>query len=235
MASYVISDIHGEYDKFTELINIIGLREEDTLYVLGDVVDRGPEPIKTMLKLMEMPNAVCICGNHEVMALTCLKVLMQEITDESLSGLDEYMIENFMTWQFNGSSTTISGFRALDPEQRGAVIEFIQDMPLYEEVTAGGRKYLLVHAGLGNFSPEKKLHEYTLDELVWCRADYGTDYFPDVMTVTGHTPTRYIEGNPEPDRIFRHGNHIAIDCGACLPGGRLAALCLDTGEEFYTS
>ena len=234
MPSYVISDIHGEYDKFNELLDIIGLGSEDTLYVLGDILDRGPHPIKTVLKLMEMPNAVCIVGNHEVMALTCLRLLVLEITEDSLSNLDEYMLENMMTWQYNGSSTTINEFKKLDPEQREAVLEFLEDLPLYEEVTAGGKKYLLVHAGLGNYSPEKELGRYTLNEMVWFRADYSTDYFPDVITVTGHTPTRFIESNPEPDRIYRKNNHIAIDCGACLPGGRLAALCLDTGEEFYT-
>ena len=234
MPSYVISDIHGEYDKFNELLDIIGFGSEDTLYVLGDILDRGPHPIKTVLKLMEMPNAVCIVGNHEVMALTCLRLLVREITEDSLSNLDEYMLENMMTWQYNGSFTTINEFKRLDPEQREAVLEFLKDLPLYEEVTAGGKKYLLVHAGLGNYSPEKKLSRYTLNEMVWFRTDYGTDYFPDVITVTGHTPTRFIEGNPEPDRIFRKNNYIAIDCGACLPGGRLAALCLDTGEEFYT-
>lgn len=235
MATYVLSDIHGQYDKFTELLGIIGLRDEDTLYILGDIIDRGPHPMKTMLKIMEMPNAYCIVGNHEVMALTCLKHMMREITDDSLRDLDEYMIQNLMTWAHNGSTPTISEFGALDREQQEAVMEFMQDMPLYETVTAGGKKYLLVHAGLGNFMPGRKLSSYTLNELVWTRPDYSIDYFPDVITVTGHTPTRYIDGNPDPDRIYRKNNHIAIDCGASIPGGRLAALCLDTGEEFYTS
>lgn len=53
--------------------------------------------------------------------------------------------------------------------------------------------------------------------------------------VTGHTPTQTIEGNPNPGFIYRYNNHIAIDCGAYYPGGRLAAICLDTGEEFYSS
>ena len=35
--------------------------------------------------------------------------------------------------------------------------------------------------------------------------------------------------------MYRKNNHIDIDCGAYLPGGRLAAICLDTGEEFYSS
>lgn len=52
MATYVISDIHGEYEKFMELLEEIELEENDTLYVLGDVLDRGEHPIKTVLKLM---------------------------------------------------------------------------------------------------------------------------------------------------------------------------------------
>jgi len=44
---------------------------------------------------------------------------------------------------------------------------------------------------------------------------------------------RLIKENPKPGFIFRNNNHIAIDCGACFPGGRLAAICLDTDEEYY--
>ena len=46
MAIYVTSDIHGEYDLFVRLLDIIKLQDQDTLYVLGDVVDRGPHPHK---------------------------------------------------------------------------------------------------------------------------------------------------------------------------------------------
>mgnify|MGYP000777100282 CR=1 FL=1 len=89
MATYVISDIHGEYEKFMELLEEIELEENDTLYVLGDVLDRGKHPIKTVLKLMEMPNAICLVGNHEVMALKCLQFLCQEITNLSLIHISE--------------------------------------------------------------------------------------------------------------------------------------------------
>ena len=40
MATYVISDIHGEYERFMELLEEIELKDTDTLYVLGDVLDR---------------------------------------------------------------------------------------------------------------------------------------------------------------------------------------------------
>ncbi len=124
-------------------------------------------------------------------------------------------------------------YRALDPQKRQDVIDFIREFLIYEELTVSGKKFLLVHAGLGNYSPEKDIEDYSLKELVWDRADYGVQYYPDVYVVTGHTPTQYIEGNPNPGRIFKSKNHIAIDCGCGIPRGCLGAICLDTLKEFY--
>ncbi|MCR5727844.1 MAG: serine/threonine protein phosphatase [Lachnospiraceae bacterium] len=235
MMTYVISDIHGEYDKFVELLKKIKFKDTDTLYILGDVVDRGPHPIKTLLMLMNMPNVICLVGNHELMALECLEFLMKEITDKSIDEMDENMINNLLTWQANGSSTTLDEFYELDADLKQDVIDFIKDFSIYEEVKVEGRNYLLVHAGLGNYSPENDIEDYSLHDLVWARADYDTQYFEDTYVVTGHTPTQIIEGNPRPGYIYKKNNHIAIDCGAHFPGGRLAAICLDTGEEFYSS
>ena len=75
MATYVISDIHGQYDMFVDLLEKIKLKDEDTLYILGDVLDRGPHPVKTLRKLMEMPNAICLNGNDELMAMECKELL----------------------------------------------------------------------------------------------------------------------------------------------------------------
>jgi serine/threonine protein phosphatase 1 len=231
---YVISDIHGEYDKFVELLKKIKFKDADTLYVLGDVVDRGPHPIKTLLMLMNMPNVICLVGNHELMALECLEFLIKEITDKSINEMDENMVNNLLTWQYNGSDTTLEEFYKLDADLKHDVIDFIKDFSIYEELTVTGQKYLLVHAGLGNYSPEKDIEDYSLNDLVWERPDYDTQYFEDTYVVTGHTPTQTIEGNPKPGYIYKKNNHIAIDCGAPFPSGRLAAICLDTGEEFYS-
>jgi len=234
MSTYVLSDIHGEYDKFMDILKQINLKDEDTLYVLGDVLDRGPHPIKTLLKLMEMPNVICIVGNHELMAVECLSFMMQEITDRSILTLNREMLDNLITWEYNGCKTTLDEFRQLDREMQKEVLEFIRDFQVYEELTVDGRDYWLVHAGLGNFAPEKELEDYDLNDLVWFRPDYGEQYFEDRIVVSGHTPTQFIDGNPRPGYIFRKNNHIAIDCGAHIPGGRLAAICLDTGEEYYS-
>ena len=234
MATYVISDIHGQYDEFIAMLDEIKFQDTDTLYVLGDILDRGPHPIKVMLKLMEMPNAICIVGNHEYMAAEVLSFLMQEVTDRSLDELDYKTLDNLVTWQYNGAKTTIDEFRALSREMQEEVIDFIKDMSIYEELTVGGQDYLLVHAGLGNFDPVRTMDDYSLHDLIWKEADYSRQYFDDKIVITGHTPTQFIKGNPNPGYIYRHQNHLAIDCGAYLEDGRLAAVCLDTGEEFYT-
>ena len=38
---YVIADPHGEYGRFLRMLTEIAFSAEDTLYILGDVVDRG--------------------------------------------------------------------------------------------------------------------------------------------------------------------------------------------------
>lgn len=233
MSVYVISDIHGEYGKFVRLLEKIGFGPSDTLFVLGDVVDRGPHPIKCLLKLMQMPNAFCLAGNHELMALECLRFLMKEITDESIDAMSEANVEDLLRWRVNGSKTTMDEFYMLDAETQQDVIDFMQDLSAYEELELNGQKYLMVHAGLGNFSPDRALEDYSLDELVWEQADFSRPYFDDVITITGHTPTQMIDANEKPGYIYRADGHIAIDCGACFDGGRLAALCLDTGAEYY--
>lgn len=45
IAIYVISDIHGEYDLFMKMLEKIKFQDTDTLYILGDILDRGPNPI----------------------------------------------------------------------------------------------------------------------------------------------------------------------------------------------
>lgn len=234
MATYVISDIHGEYDMFVRLLDKIGLKETDTLYILGDVLDRGPHPIKVMRRLMEMPNVVPMVGNHELMAMACLDFLCREVTEETAAEVEFGVTEDLSCWLMNGSMTTIDEFYRLDRRMQRRIIEYIREFKTYAELTVNGEKYLLVHAGLGNFFPGKRMDDYTLDELLWERQDYEVQYFEDQYIVTGHTPTQNILGNPKPGFIYRKNRHIAIDCGAHIPGGRLAAVCLESGEEFYS-
>ena len=62
---YVISDIHGCYDKYEQMLKKINLKKEDTLYILGDVVDRGPAGIKVLLDIADRNNVILFRGNHD--------------------------------------------------------------------------------------------------------------------------------------------------------------------------
>ena len=64
---YVLSDIHGNMENFKSILKQIDLQPEDTLYVLGDVIDRYPDGIKIIRMIMAMPNVKMLLGNHEYM------------------------------------------------------------------------------------------------------------------------------------------------------------------------
>ncbi|WP_081846758.1 metallophosphoesterase [Butyrivibrio sp. AE3004] len=48
MATYAISDLHGQYDLFQKLLDVIHFSDDDFMYVLGDAIDRGPDGIKIL-------------------------------------------------------------------------------------------------------------------------------------------------------------------------------------------
>lgn len=228
---YAMSDLHGEYKKYLAMLEKIKFSQEDTLYLLGDLVDRGPEPVKILQDIMQRPNVYPLMGNHEVMAVYILKQLLLEVTEETISQVDAYLMENIMMWQRNGGGVTLEQFQALLPRERRQLLELMEGFGWYETVDVGERGFLLVHAGLGNYRPGKKLEEYSLEELTIARPDYQTQYFPDdsIYVLSGHTPTKLLSGKWE---IYHSHNNIVLDCGAAI-GGRLACLCLDTMEEFY--
>lgn len=229
---YCMADVHGNYEAYKEMLKKIRLRDSDTLYVLGDVVDRGKDSMKILQDMMMRYNVIPLLGNHEYMAVQCLSFLMKEITEDSLGSLDEGILQGLLEWQRVGGQETIAEFQKLSYEDKQDIMDYLEEFSLFEEVEIDGTEYVLVHAGLDNFSPEKYLDEYGLHEMIFNKPDYGTIYYPDRYLVTGHTPTRIIEGNERPDYIYKANHHIAIDCG-CGYGGRLGAICLDTGEEYY--
>lgn len=69
---YATSDIHGCAEKYQALLERIRFSAADTLYVLGDVIDRGPDGVAILQDMMLRPNVLPILGNHEFMAAMCL-------------------------------------------------------------------------------------------------------------------------------------------------------------------
>ena len=228
---YVMSDLHGCYQEYREALEKINFNEQDTLYVLGDVVDRGPEPIKLLQDMMLRPNVLPVIGNHEYMALTVLKKLCVEITEENAENyLSAEDMTNYLNWSMDGGQSTIRQFQKLSAEERLDILDYLEEFALYEEVCAGGRDFVLVHGGLEPFVPGKALEDYALSEVIFKSPDYNKMYFDDRYLVTGHTPTLRLKGEQK-GRIFEKNHHIAIDCG-CVYGGRLGVFCLHNGKSW---
>lgn len=226
---YVISDVHGCYEQYRALLEKICFNDTDTLYVLGDVIDRKPGGVRVLQDMMLRPNVIPILGNHEFMAATCLPWLMGEITKENLEKLDNAHIGALRDWLDNGGGPTLRALRDLRQEEREDILAYIRDFSLYEEIEVNGRSFLLVHAGLEGFAPDKTLEEYRLEDFLFSRPEPDTVYWPDRIVIFGHTPTWYRGSE---NRILRRNTWIDIDCG-CGSGGPLACLCLDTMGEFY--
>ena len=229
---YAVSDIHGCYDKYKELLKKIDFGPNDTLYVLGDVIDRGPDGFKIMLDMAQRPNVVNLMGNHEAMALDALHRILNAAEENGeivLSGDDADTVD---LWFYNGGELSLADFLWLNDEQKQIVWEYMSNMPLYKELEAGGQQFVLVHGGLANFSSSHKLDDYTPHEILWCRPEKDTAYFSDKYVVFGHTPVQLLNTNA-PAKIYRKDNLIDIDCGCVFHSGRLGCLCLDTMEETY--
>lgn len=224
---YVMSDIHGCYKQYIELLEKIGFNDDDLLFVLGDTVDRGP-------RLMDMSarfNVIPIVGNHEYMMMSVIKKLMVERSEDNYATwLDEEFMREYSLWMENGGDTTIKQFQKLDMEEKQLVIDYLDEFSLYETERVNGKEFIMVHADLCGFSKSRPLEDYRIDEMIFTNTDYNKVYFEDKFLITGHIPNFSIEENC--DRVIEKNNHIAIDCG-CVYGGSLCVYCLETGESRY--
>ena len=231
---YVTSDLHGyPLDSFLRLLESAGFGDSDCLYVLGDVVDRnGDGGIAALRWIMSRPNVEFLLGNHEDMLLACVPFL-DEIREESIRSLQLEQMQHLLRWLRNGANPTILSLQALKrdlPDTFAQLVEYLRHAPLYMNVSAGGRDFLLVHSGLGGFSSEKKLSDYERNDLLWYRPAADEAFFPDVLTILGHTPNGYRFG--EEGKMFRTDTWIDIDTGAA-GGGAPMLLRLEDLQPFY--
>ena len=112
---YVCSDIHGRYDKWCALLAALDLKPTDTLYVLGDVIDRGPDGIKVLQDMAQRLNVIPILGNHELDSALCIPKLLQEVTDESIAALSGKDFAALSEWLQNGGGPTLRGLQQISP------------------------------------------------------------------------------------------------------------------------
>lgn len=227
---YVIADIHGCYNEYMEALESVRFSESDTLFVLGDIIDRGYGSVGVLRDLMSRKNVVAIMGNHEQMAVDAYEKFLMYGSRTELAPEDGYSCYDL--WIKNGGGYTLEQLRRFIPEfEQRELFRYMSEMPLYKEVSVGGQDFLLVHGGLEPFEEGKAIADYDAETLLYSVVDLEKTYFKDKITITGHTPTPNLEkGNM--GTIIKKNNHIALDCG-CVFGFNLAIYCLETGEAKY--
>lgn len=216
--TYVMSDIHGMGSLLEAMLEKIGFSGEDTLYILGDMIDRGLEPAKVLDLVIAHDNITALRGNHE---------------DEFVNWYENELYRAFQPYWYN-TYEILSGSRDAR-EKLPQYVEFMKHLPLYKKVKINETCYLMAHA-----STEEILRPWKRKErFIWDTSliDRQTG-IPGYVSIVGHVPTFILRGYPkEPAAIWRspNGRIIDMDCGAAFPdmGGRLGCLCLETGEEFY--
>ena len=207
----VISDIHGMYDKFIQLLEIVQYNSKtDMLILLGDYIDRGPEPIKVIQKIMELSiqGAIALKGNHEAMFLYAAK---EGVNSEEW---------NLHIW--NGGNITWNKFLELTPEEQNKILQFITQL----DCVFTTDEYIFVHAGINPAFG----YEQDTNDLLWIRNEFlcNKTNLKEIV-IFGHTPTLNITGFSQ---ILFKEDKIGIDCG-CVFGGKLACLDLPSMKEYY--
>ncbi len=228
--TYCTSDLHGcDLSELLSLLQRVNFSDKDFLFILGDVVDRGCHSSELLKWLLMQTNVELILGNHEAMLLSC-RFVFEEITDERINYLDSEKMTLLSRWLRNGAEPTMASLKELlhkEPDVLENIFDYLMDAPLYEEITVGGRKFLLSHTLPESFDPTVSYDSYGMNDWIWNREGLFDRENPGITAVFGHTPTEYISSSYK-GKIYKSQTRIDIDTGDSL-----SLLRLDDLSEFY--
>lgn len=232
MSVFVTSDLHGmTLEEFRRILAVINFKQEDSLYILGDVIDRRNDGGIALLEwITKQSNIHMLLGNHEDMLLLC-EFALGSMTEEEIDRVSRDQISLLSDYIYNGGEPTVTALNALGEETTRRILEYLKALPLYYELELNGRSYVLVHSAPDNFDPHRPLCDYTKTELIWNRPDIDDEFYEDRTLIVGHTPTLYY-GNEFKGRIMHRPTWIDIDTGAVY-GNKAAVIRLDDMREFY--
>ncbi|TAF67665.1 MAG: serine/threonine protein phosphatase [Cytophagales bacterium] len=165
---YVIADIHGCLNTLQLLVTNLNLNSIDSLYFLGDYIDKGKSSAKVLDYLIDLrtqQNVFFLRGNHEANIL------------ETQQNYEPKMFKMFVE-KINKSPCLLNNESRIIPKYQ----TFMQDLPYFLEL----EDFWLVHAG---FSPKENF----LDEKDYMLEGRNTQYeiqkFKGKRIVHGHTVT----------------------------------------------
>ena len=242
MAIYVLSDVHGHKAALDEALGLASPGDSDAIYVLGDMVDRGPEPLGVIQLVRSLPNAHVLMGNHERMLVDILR---------ETGDMDSF------TWALNGGVATALGLDALDKDELAELVDWVEALPLFDVVDTATRRYILVHAGIDALEARAFLATAGIDvfdgrgavgasredllnmlahqdpeTLLWTREEFwgcptglvGADGTGPVV-VAGHTPSIVLARYAELEQdacVDAEGRGCVVPVGACDDTGGVA-------------
>ena len=125
MALYLIGDVQGCNEPLGRLLDTIGFSpSRDTLYLLGDLVNRGPDSAGVLRRLMGLAgSAKCLLGNHDMHLLACAHGVRQPHGGDTIQDV-------------------------LNAPDRPALLDWLRQQPLAMLETMNEQTVLLVHAGV---------------------------------------------------------------------------------------
>ena len=185
----------------------------DRIYLLGDLIDRGPDSKGVLDFIFELRerglSVVSIRGNHEEMFL-------QAGADHTYFGL----------WAANGGLATLASFQADGPgDIPGRYRDFLGSLPLYILLD----DFVIVHAGL-NFTPADPFED--TDAMLWTRSPFvDRQRIGGRRLICGHTtvPLPRLQASLSSGKIM-----LGKGCDECFRSGlgNLAALELESMTLF---
>ena len=202
---FAIGDIHGCNIALRALIETIVPGPDDTIVVLGDVIDWGPDSRDCVQQLIDLSGRcqfILVRGNHEEMLYAAL---------ESQSELRYWL-------NFGGDETLKSypyrgGDEIIDREH----VRFLKSQARDNYETD---EFIFVHA---SYDPNKPMDEQSNTTLQWehVHPEHMWSHFSGKPVVAGHTPQTS-------GQLLDLGFLKVIDTD-CSRGGWLTALEISSG------
>ncbi|HEY5974016.1 MAG TPA: metallophosphoesterase [Geobacteraceae bacterium] len=212
---FVIPDVHGCAATLRRLVTgQLGLTRSDRLYLLGDLVDRGPDSKGVLDFILDLRrrgySVAAVRGNHEEMLLDACR-------DRN----------SFRLWLLNGGHATLDSFGVEDAcEIPLRYRQFLAEQPDYLLLD----DYLLVHACLDCTIDDPLTDRQT---MLWgrsCSVDLAKT--GGRRLVTGHTSLRRADVEASLKTL-----RITLDNGCVYRGARglgsLTALELNTRRLYF--
>jgi serine/threonine protein phosphatase 1 len=214
----VISDIHGELNKFLSLLEKVNYNSEsDQLILLGDYIDRGPASSSVLDKVIELKQqgALVLKGNHEDMMARAFSVSNNILHWVRNGGRETLISYGYTIENENDIESLVTRLTPLTPTEKVKEhLEFIESLDYYVEMD----DIIFVHGGV---HPTTALVDTDPHVLIWIRDEFHRGYKGEKTVVFGHTPTQHFhEGH---DIYFGENRIIGID-GGCVYGGQLNCL-----------